>query len=173
MVARRRNVLPIQVLTNNSAVYLDRDPPIELVRELMREYGANLGHDLSFQNFEAELAALPGSYAEPKGCLLVAYVGGEPAGCGAYRSLGDDYCEMKRLYVRPAFRGQAIGRTIAPALMSQARAVGYRAMRLDTLSVMHSAVSLYRSLGFEPIDPYYNNPIPGVTYFEAKLLDEG
>ncbi len=158
--------------TNKAAVRLDRNPPIELVRELMREYGENLGHDLSFQNFEAELQSLPGSYAEPKGCLLVAYVSSEPAGCGAFRPLSEGYCEMKRLYVRPAFRGQSIGRLIAQVLLLQAKLAGHRAMQLDTLSVMHPAIALYESLGFRRIPPYYNNPIAGVAYFEADLLTQ-
>ncbi len=147
----------------------DFQPPIPLVTELMREYAAQLGIDLCFQNFEEELAGLPGLYAPPKGCLLVVHVDDQPAGCGAFRPINGDVCEMKRLYVRPAFRGRALGREIAQALLERARKAGYRAMRLDTLASMHAAVALYRTLGFREIPPYYRNPIPDCLFFEITL----
>ena len=140
---------------------------------IFREYAASLAVDLCFQNFEAELASLPGEYAAPTGLLLLAYVGGELAGCAALRSLSDvDYanaCEMKRLYVRPAFRRFGLGRTLAQALLDEARGVGYSAMVLDTLDEMESARELYASLGFEEIPPYYFNPIAGAHYLKADL----
>ena len=140
---------------------------------IFREYAVSLAVDLCFQNFEAELASLPGEYAAPTGLLLLAYVGGELAGCAALRSLSDvDYanaCEMKRLYVRPAFRRFGLGRTLAQALLDEARGVGYSAMVLDTLDEMESARELYASLGFEEIPPYYFNPIAGAHYLKADL----
>ena len=143
------------------------------VRELFREYAASLGIDLCFQNFDAELAALPGEYTPPGGALLLALVDGEPAGCGALRALADvDYpnaCEMKRLYVRRAFRRFGLGRLLAERLMDLATQAGYSAMLLDTLDDMEAARGLYASLGFEEIPPYYFNPIPGAHYLKADL----
>jgi GNAT superfamily N-acetyltransferase len=142
-------------------------------REIFREYASSLGVDLCFQGFEAELAALPGDYAAPRGALLLAHVNGAVAGCGAFRPIGDvDYanaCEMKRLFVRPAFRGLGLGRLIAQALMDQALRAGYSVMLLDTLDDMEAARSLYTALGFEEIPPYYFNPIPGAHYLKARL----
>ena len=140
---------------------------------IFREYAVSLAVDLCFQNFEAELASLPGEYAAPTGHLLLAYVDGELAGCAALRALSDvDYanaCEMKRLYVRPAFRRFGLGRTLAQALLDEARGVGYSAMLLDTLDDMESARELYTSLGFVEIPPYYFNPIAGAHYLKADL----
>jgi putative acetyltransferase len=146
---------------------------LDATREIFREYARGLGVDLSFQDFEAELAALPGEYSAPGGQLLLALVDGELAGCGALRSLADvDYanaCEMKRLYVRPAFRRFGLGRVLAQALIDEARRAGYSAMLLDTLDDMESARGLYASLGFEEIAPYYYNPIPGAHYLKVDL----
>ena len=140
---------------------------------IFREYAASLDVDLCFQNFEAEVASLPGEYAAPAGHLLLAFVDGELAGCAALRALSDaDYanaCEMKRLYVRPAFRRFGLGRALAQALLDEARGVGYSAMLLDTLDEMESARELYTSLGFEEIPPYYFNPIAGAHYLKADL----
>jgi len=146
---------------------------LEATRAIFREYAAGLGVDLCFQNFEAELAALPGEYAAPRGALLLATVDGAVAGCGACRALRDvDYanaCEMKRLYVRPAHRGLGLGRVLAQALMDHAVRAGYSVMLLDTLDDMEAARSLYEALGFEEIPPYYFNPIPGAHYLKAQL----
>jgi putative acetyltransferase len=143
-------------------------------RQILREYAASLNVDLCFQNFEAELAALPGEYAAPKGQLLLAFVDGELAGCGGLRALPDvDYanaCEMKRLYVRPAFRRFGLGRLLAQALLDEARRAGYSVLLLDTLDDMEAARGMYASLGFEEIPPYYFNPIPGAHYLKTVLV---
>ena len=145
------------------------------VRLLLREYADTLGVDLCFQNFEAELAGLPGEYAAPAGHLLLALVDGAIAGCGGFRALTDsdhaNACEMKRLYVRPAFRRFGLGRRLAEALMDEARRCGYSVMLLDTLDDMEAARELYASLGFVETAPYYFNPIPGAHYLRAALLD--
>jgi ribosomal protein S18 acetylase RimI-like enzyme len=142
-------------------------------RAIFRDYAQSLGVDLCFQNFEAELAALPGEYAPPQGALLLALIDGEVAGCGAMRPLAEsDYAnasEMKRLYVRPAYRKFGLGRLLAQALLDRGRQAGYSAMLLDTLDDMEAARGLYASLGFEEIPPYYFNPIPGAHYLKAIL----
>lgn len=142
-------------------------------RTLFGEYAASLQVDLCFQNFEAELAGLPGDYAEPAGTLLLALVDGAPAGCGALRPLADvDYanaCEMKRLYVRRAFRRFGLGRLLAQQLMDRAAQAGYSCMLLDTLDEMEAARGLYESLGFHAVPPYYFNPLPGAHYLKADL----
>jgi putative acetyltransferase len=142
-------------------------------RAIFREYAASLEVDLCFQGFEAELAGLPGDYAGPAGQLLLAVVDGAIAGCGALRPLHDaDYpnaCEMKRLYVRPAFRRFGLGRLLAQRLLDDARRAGYSNMLLDTLDDMESARELYATLGFEEVPPYYYNPIAGAHYLRANL----
>jgi ribosomal protein S18 acetylase RimI-like enzyme len=142
-------------------------------RLIFREYAASLEVDLCFQNFEEELAALPGEYAAPSGQLLLAYVDGELAGCGALRRFADsddaNACEMKRLYVRPGFRGVGLGRILAQALLDEARRAGYSAILLDTLDDMEAARELYTSLGFVEVPPYYFNPIAGAHYLKAEL----
>jgi putative acetyltransferase len=154
-------------------IYPDAPALFDAARDIFREYARGLSVDLCFQNFDAELAALPGEYAVPTGHLLLAFVEGELAGCGAYRALPDaDYanaCEMKRLYVRPAFRRFGLGRALAQALMDEARRSGYSVMLLDTLDDMEAARGLYGSLGFDTIAPYYFNPIPGAHYLKATL----
>ncbi|HVP19549.1 MAG TPA: bifunctional helix-turn-helix transcriptional regulator/GNAT family N-acetyltransferase, partial [Spirochaetia bacterium] len=147
---------------------------VATARVLMREYAAFLGEDLSFQGFEKELANLPGRYAPPSGALLVARVptgtgGTEPAGCVALRKLSPGICEMKRMFVRPEYRGLGIGRLLAEHVIGEARSLGYRTMRLDTLERLQSAVSLYREMGFVPIPPYCPNPLPGVMFWEKDL----
>jgi putative acetyltransferase len=139
------------------------------VRELFEEYARSLEFDLEFQDFVHEVTSLPGEYSPPGGRLLLARVGGEAAGCVALRKIVGDLCEMKRLYVRPGFRGARIGRTLAEAIVAEARAAGYAAMRLDTVPSMETARSLYRSMGFVEIAPYRFNPIPGALYMELKL----
>lgn len=142
-------------------------------RLVLRDYAASLAVDLSFQGFEDELAALPGVYSQPSGLLLLALVDGAVAGSGAFRPLPDaDYpnaCEMKRLFVRPAFRRFGLGRILAQALMDRATEAGYSSMLLDTLDDMEAARSLYESLGFVEVPPFYFNPIPGAHYLKAEL----
>ena len=146
---------------------------LDTVRSLFREYAAALGVDLCFQNFEAELVGLPGEYQAPRGALLLAWVDGVPAGCVAMRPLPEvdhtDACEMKRLYVRRAFRRLGLGRLLAQRLMDAATQAGYSCMLLDTLDDMESARGLYESLGFQEIAPYYFNPIPGAHYLKVEL----
>jgi ribosomal protein S18 acetylase RimI-like enzyme len=143
------------------------------VRSLFVEYAQQLGVSLCFQDFDRELEALPGVYAPPGGVLLLATVDDEPAGCGALRPLPDvdypDACEMKRLYVRRAFRRFGLGRLLAQALLDQAVRAGYSTLLLDTLDDMEAARGLYASLGFEEVPPYYYNPIPGAHYLKADL----
>lgn len=145
----------------------------ESLREILLEYARGLGVDLCFQQFDQELAGLPGEYAPPRGALLLAKVGGEVAGCCALRAIDNaDYpnaAEMKRLYVRDAFRGLGLGRQLAEAAMDAARQGGYACVLLDTLSDMEAARTLYTDLGFEEIPPYYHNPIPGAHYLKANL----
>lgn len=146
---------------------------IEATRDIFREYAAGLGVDLCFQSFDVELAGLPGDYASPRGALLLAMIDGEVAGCCALRPLDNvDYpnaAEMKRLYVRKAFRGFGLGRHLAEAIMDAARQSGYDCILLDTLDDMEAARALYEELGFEDIPPYYHNPIPGAHYLRAPL----
>ncbi|MBP0593342.1 GNAT family N-acetyltransferase [Paraburkholderia sp. LEh10] len=142
---------------------------IDAVRTIFREYAESLGVDLGFQSFDAELAALPGKYAPPGGIILLAWREEELVGCAALRPFEHDICEMKRLYVRPAGRGQQLGRRLAQAILHAAREAGYRKMRLDTLPTMQAAQRLYASLGFRPISAYVFNPIEGTRFLELDL----
>ena len=146
-----------------SAVQLD------VARGLFTEYAGGLGVDLCFQDFDRELAGLPGDYAPPDGRLLLAWDAEQAVGCGALRRLEAGVCEMKRLYVRKAARGGGLGRRMAEALIEEARTIGYGRMRLDTLPSMGEAIQLYRSLGFTPIPPYRANPVPGALFLELAL----
>lgn len=154
-------------------VVADTPALVEAARDIFREYASSLQVDLCFQNFEAELATLPGEYCPPRGLLLLALVDGQVAACGALRGLDDvDYanaCEMKRLFVRPGFRRFGLGRAVAQSLLDEARRAGYSAMLLDTLDDMEAARGLYASLGFQSVPPYYFNPIAGAHYLKADL----
>jgi len=137
------------------------------VKELFREYEAYLPFDLSFQHFQREADSLPGRYALPTGHLLAAHCDGQIVGCVALRKIGESLCEMKRLYVQAAFQGRGIGRALAEAILEEARRIGYKRMRLDT--VLEPAKRLYRSLGFLEIPPYQHVPIEGVVFMELEL----
>jgi GNAT superfamily N-acetyltransferase len=139
-------------------------------RELFLEYAQSLGVNLCFQNFEQELAELPGQYAPPDGRLLLAEYEGHLAGCVALHKWEPGVCEMKRLYLRPSFRRKGLGRVLAEAIISEARNIGYQDMRLDTIEpIMKDAVEMYRKLGFREIAPYRPNPIAGAMYMELEL----
>jgi len=150
-----------------------RPAEFESLGQILREYARGLGVDLCFQNFDQELASLPGEYAPPRGALLMALVDGQVAGCCALRPVDNaDYpnaSEMKRLYVRHAFRGLGLGRQLAEAAMDAARQGGYASVLLDTLNDMEAARALYADLGFHEIPPYYHNPVPGAHYLKADL----
>jgi GNAT superfamily N-acetyltransferase len=142
---------------------------IDAVRLLFREYERFLRVNLCFQNFEAELAGLPGNYAPPWGALLLAMDGKRAAGCAALRKFGDGIGEMKRLFVRPEYRGQGLGRALAMRILQEAIAAGYALMRLDTLARLKAAMRLYQSLGFKRTTPYCSNPLKDVVYWELAL----
>jgi GNAT superfamily N-acetyltransferase len=144
-------------------------PPLEEVRKLFLEYAASLGFSLCFQGFDEELAALPGDYAPPGGRLWLLLVEGQPAGCVGLRPELGGAAEMKRLFVRPAFRGAQLGRALAEAVVQAARELGYERLRLDTVPAMGRAQALYLSLGFRDIPPYTRNPIEGARYLELVL----
>lgn len=143
---------------------------VKAARELFVEYAESLGFSLCFQNFDHELRTLPGDYNPPGGRLLLAYLNDEPMGCVAMHRWDEHACEMKRLYVRPAARGHALGRVLVERLIKEARDIGYKSMRLDTVEpIMNHAVLLYRDMGFEEIEAYRENPMHGTLYMELKL----
>jgi len=163
-------VISLQIIAAHSQEHLDA------IRELFTEYSYSLDIDLCFQGFTQELAELPGRYAPPEGRLLLMLEGATIAGCVALRKIGDGTCEMKRLYLRPGFRRRGAGRLLAIAIIDAAREIGYHRMLLDTLPSMEAAIALYRSLGFQPIEPYYENPTAGTIFMELELdvsLDVG
>lgn len=142
---------------------------IAAAKRLFESYAASLDVDLCFQNFAHELATLPGDYAPPAGCLLLARMQQEAVGCVALRPLANSTGEIKRLYVAPALHGAGIGRALADAVIARARAIGYDEVKLDTLATMGRARALYASLGFRACAPYYDNPLPGVAYMSLAL----
>jgi len=143
---------------------------LNTVRKLLLEYWENRKLEMYVFNFDQELAGLPGAYAPPAGRLFLAQWENEPAGCVALRKLEPDICEMKRLYLSPKFRGKGIGKILAEFIIQQARDIGYKRMRLDTIqSNMQEAIALYRQLGFTEIAPYRVNPLPGVVFMELTL----
>ena len=139
------------------------------VRRLCNTYAKSLEIRLGFQNFDQELAGLPGTYAPPAGCLFLAEFDGIAGGCVALRPLQNETCEMKRLFVSPDYRGTGAGRLLALTVMAKAKALGYRAIRLDTVPSMAAAIQIYESLGFQSIEPYCENPVPGALFLECKL----
>ena len=139
------------------------------IRTLFQEYERSLGVDLCFQGFQQELDGLPGPYAHPHGAIFLALESRQTMGCVALRKLADGVCEMKRLFVRPRFRGKGLGRTLAERSIGKAAALGYSTMRLDTLDRLKEALALYDDIGFKRIQPYYYNPLSGVVYFELNL----
>lgn len=142
---------------------------LDMIRDLFREYEQFLQVDLCFQDFEEELAKLPGKYAPPDGALLLALSSDQPVGCIALRKLEEGICEMKRLYVKPQGRGTGLGSILASEIISIARRRGYSTMRLDTLDTLTEAIGLYQRLGFRQVAPYYDNPLPGALYWELDL----
>jgi ribosomal protein S18 acetylase RimI-like enzyme len=155
--------------SNHSVTPASFPGDLELVRQLFREYAASLDLDLEYQGFSAELASLPGAYAVPRGSLLLARDGEEVAGCVAMRPLDHAACEMKRLYVRPGYRGTGMGRRLVEAVVDAARSSGYSEMKLDTLASMLAAQGLYRELGFREIAPYSEHYVPGTRFFALTL----
>jgi ribosomal protein S18 acetylase RimI-like enzyme len=151
-------------------VQVQSSPHIETARELFLEYQSAIGIDLSFQNFSAEVADLPGEYAPPAGRLYLCLADGLVAGCVALRKIDEQKCELKRMYIRPAYRGQHLGRLLAERVIQEAQTIGYQAMRLDTLPAMTEAIALYQSLGFRPTEAYRINPHPGAIYMELALV---
>ena len=145
---------------------------LRIVSELFREYAESLSFDLDFQDFKEELAHIDVHYAPPRGRLFIALLDGKPAGCVALRYFEEGVCEMKRLYVRPACRGRAIGRQLAETIIEAAREIGYDYMRLDTVPAMQAANRLYAELGFKPIEAYRYNPVEGAIYLELRLNED-
>ena len=158
-------------MSMNSDISIIPVEPIHLpeIRSLFREYEAFLDVDLCFQGFEEELADLPGIYTPPKGALLVALVNNQVAGCVALRPLSNGDCEMKRLFVRPKYRGLGLGRELACRIIEESKEIGYERMKLDTLDFLEEAILLYKSLGFKQTGSYYDNPLEQVSYWELDL----
>ncbi len=157
-------------MKNVELIHVRRGPRIDEIRALFLEYAKSLDFNLCFQSFDRELLELPGEYAPPDGRLILCTFDGKAAGCIALKRLEPRICEMKRLYVRPEFRGHQLGAKLANYLIEEALHAGYTSMRLDTIAgKMDPAIALYRSLGFREIPPYYDNPIPDALYMELSL----
>ncbi|UCE25331.1 MAG: GNAT family N-acetyltransferase [Candidatus Zixiibacteriota bacterium] len=152
-----------------SIIHAENQSQLTIIRELFLEYADQLGFELDFQNFDRDINELPGKYAPPDGRLFLALYDNRVAGCVALRRHSDDACEMKRLWVKPEFRGKRIGRALAEKLIDEARVIGYKKVVLDTIDTMVEAVALYKLLGFVETDAYYDNPIEGATYFVKDL----
>jgi GNAT superfamily N-acetyltransferase len=151
-------------------IQVESGPALDQIRSLFLEYAQSLDFDLCFQNFDAELRELPGRYRPPEGRLILCEVDGSAAGCIALKPLEPGVCEMKRLFVRPAFRGRQLGVLLAKHIINEARLIGYSAMRLDTIrGRMDNAIALYSSVGFREISPYYKNPVPNAFFMELSL----
>ncbi len=150
------------------------DYELSMVRDLFIEYVSFLGENLDFQGYKSEIENLPGIYSQPEGCILLALSSGKPAGCAALKRLSDRKnraCEMKRLYVRPEFRGMKLGKKLACCIINEAAEKGYETMYLDTLERLTSAMKMYSSLGFVQTDPYYFNPIEDAVYWKLDLSE--
>ena len=161
---------PVSPVRNLIFAQAESPRQITQARQLFLEYAQSLGFSLCFQNFDKELAGLPGDYAPPEGRLLLAESGGQLAGCVALHKLERGICEMKRLYLRPQFRGTGLGRALAERIIAEARQIGYQRIRLDTVEpVMKDAVAMYHKLGFKEVAPYRPNPIAGAMYMELEL----
>ena len=154
-------------------IYARSQADFEKIKDLFIEYQKFLNIDLCFQKFEEELKTLPGSYASPDGCLLLALDDTTVAGCVALKRLSDNVCEMKRLFVRPPYRGKGYGKLLAKEIIKEARIIGYNKMRLDTLDSLKQAMGLYQSLGFKKIEAYYDNPLHNVVYWELDISRKG
>jgi ribosomal protein S18 acetylase RimI-like enzyme len=172
-LSSRHNAAEMFMRTDSRSVFqtsqASSPEDVKSTRELFEEYAAWLRVDLCFQGFAKELAGLPGAYAPPRGRLLLASAEGVAAGCVALRPIRADVCEMKRLFVRPSFQGRGLGRRLASQAVSEAKAIGYSSMVLDTLPSMHGAIRLYRSLGFKPHSAYYDTPLQETIFMELKL----
>lgn len=142
---------------------------VEVVRALFRDYASDIGESLCFQGFEEELATLPGKYGGPKGIVVLGFLDRQPVACAALRPLKPRVCEMKRLYVQPAARGRGIARALVRRLLREARGMGYKSMKLDTLGRMTSAIKLYESMGFVPTAPYIENPFEDAVFMERQI----
>lgn len=169
--ARSSSVVSVpSVVTDFDLKQAESPQQIALVRELFLEYAQSLGFSLCFQSFDQELAGLPGDYAPPQGRLLLAAREGKAAGCVALHPISPGICEMKRLYVRPNFRGKGLGKVLAERVIAEGRNIGYKQLRLDTVEPrMKTAVAMYRKLGFREVPPYRPNPIEGALYMELQL----
>ena len=150
-------------------IHVETKDQVSIIRELFIEYATSLGFSLCFQDFDKELAGLPGEYAPPDGCLLLAMDDAIAIGCVALRKLDEGICEVKRLYVKPSGRGKGIGKNLVDAVIKEAIKIGYTKMRLDTVPKMKEAITLYRKIGFKEIKPYRDNPIEGALYMELNL----